>query len=363
VQSQIRSGGVSMRNRYFATLSPSRWLAAFGLFLTVSACAHRGLAPRRKEVCLVLSAGGADGVAHIGAIQAVQKAVQQTGLKVSCVVGTSMGALMGGLYAHDPSADPADSYRALINAYETATRLEAAKRAVTGAAIGGALGGIVGGLIGGETDPDSGARMTPAEEAAVLGAGLGAGLGAAAGAGTTDKLQLKRLIGVLNRYFEEAQIQEIPLPYVTFHQARSGDGLRVIRSQSGNLAEAIGRSIANPFIFKSFDAARAGFVDPGSDRLLATPLDEACRLFPNAQHLVVNVTGEPALLSASADRQGCQYEEVMIDPSFPTKAADSTSRSSPSANQSPTAALAAEEPLYSTLIERGRQATAAALAR
>lgn len=46
-------------------------------------------------VGLVLSGGGAKGVAHIGVIQALEEA----GIPVDCIAGTSMGAVIGSLYA------------------------------------------------------------------------------------------------------------------------------------------------------------------------------------------------------------------------------------------------------------------------
>ena len=50
---------------------------------------------QRPKVGLVLSGGGAKGFAHIG----VLKVIQEAGLEVDYVAGTSMGAIMGGLYA------------------------------------------------------------------------------------------------------------------------------------------------------------------------------------------------------------------------------------------------------------------------
>jgi len=47
------------------------------------------------KVGLVLSGGGALGVAHIGIIQAIEEA----GLRIDYITGTSMGSLVGGLYA------------------------------------------------------------------------------------------------------------------------------------------------------------------------------------------------------------------------------------------------------------------------
>lgn len=48
-----------------------------------------------KKVSLVLSGGGARGLAHIGVIEELEKA----GYEIHSVVGTSMGALVGGMYA------------------------------------------------------------------------------------------------------------------------------------------------------------------------------------------------------------------------------------------------------------------------
>ncbi len=60
---------------------------------------------QRKKVGIVLSGGGAKGVAHIGVLQVLEKA----GIPVDVIVGTSMGAIVGGLYAIGYSADQLDS--------------------------------------------------------------------------------------------------------------------------------------------------------------------------------------------------------------------------------------------------------------
>ncbi len=53
--------------------------------------------PTRKKpkIDLVLSGGGAFGIAHVGAIQELEK----LGIRPDLIVGTSMGAVVGGLYA------------------------------------------------------------------------------------------------------------------------------------------------------------------------------------------------------------------------------------------------------------------------
>lgn len=48
-----------------------------------------------KKVGLALGGGGARGCAHVGAIRALQEA----GIPIDCVAGSSMGALVGGFYA------------------------------------------------------------------------------------------------------------------------------------------------------------------------------------------------------------------------------------------------------------------------
>ena len=59
----------------------------------------------RKKVGVVLSGGGAKGMAHIGAL----KIIEEAGIPVDYVVGTSMGAIIGGLYAIGYSPEEMDS--------------------------------------------------------------------------------------------------------------------------------------------------------------------------------------------------------------------------------------------------------------
>lgn len=66
-------------------------------------------AQNRKKVGVVLSGGGAKGVAHIGALKVIEKA----GIPIDYVVGTSMGALVGGLYSIGYTPQQLDS---IVNA-------------------------------------------------------------------------------------------------------------------------------------------------------------------------------------------------------------------------------------------------------
>ena len=73
--------------------------------LLMVAVAVSGTAEQRKKVAVVLSGGGAKGMAHIGALRVIERA----GLPIDIVTGTSMGSLVGGLYAIGYNADALDS--------------------------------------------------------------------------------------------------------------------------------------------------------------------------------------------------------------------------------------------------------------
>lgn len=62
-------------------------------------------AEKDLKVGLVLSGGGAKGLAHIGAL----KVIEEAGVEIDYIGGTSMGAIVGGLYAAGYSAAELDS--------------------------------------------------------------------------------------------------------------------------------------------------------------------------------------------------------------------------------------------------------------
>ena len=55
----------------------------------------------RAKVGLVLSGGGAKGAAHIG----VLKYIEEAGIPIDYIAGTSMGSIVGGMYALGYSSD------------------------------------------------------------------------------------------------------------------------------------------------------------------------------------------------------------------------------------------------------------------
>ncbi|MGV3695968.1 patatin-like phospholipase family protein [Flavobacterium sp.] len=79
-------------------------LVLIGLFF-LQAIVAQDSEKARPKVGLVLSGGGAKGFAHIG----VLKVLEQAGVKIDYITGTSMGAVVGGLYASGYSATQIDS--------------------------------------------------------------------------------------------------------------------------------------------------------------------------------------------------------------------------------------------------------------
>jgi NTE family protein len=294
--------------------------ALLGALVALSACAHGPptFDPSRRPTCLVLSVGGADGVAHLGAIAAVK----ERALPISCVVGSSMGALVGAVYASAPGADAGTRFESLVRGYATATESEARRNGLGLALLFGAAARLL-----------SDSEVVPA---------LAAGGGYLLGVKTTDRLDRDRLVKVMDRFFDGRRIEALPLPFAALYQRRAGSGVTLVTARAGNLAEAVGGSVANPFLFPGLDVGTAAALDPGADRAAATPVEEACRVFPGANLLVINVTGQPSFYSA---RMNCPLLEVAVEP----------------ANLPPDQVLAFGMS-YQRVVDRGHAATSQALA-
>ncbi|MDH0300393.1 MULTISPECIES: patatin-like phospholipase family protein [unclassified Pseudomonas] len=67
----------------------------FCLLLTLTSLSVLAAEASRPKIGLVLSGGAARGLAHIG----VLKALEEQGVRIDAIAGTSMGAVVGGLYA------------------------------------------------------------------------------------------------------------------------------------------------------------------------------------------------------------------------------------------------------------------------
>lgn len=85
-----------MQKQIFSTL-----VLSIGLLLPFSLHSQE----QRKKVGVVLSGGGAKGMAHIKALQVIEEA----GIPIDYIAGTSMGAIVGGLYAIGYTPEQLDS--------------------------------------------------------------------------------------------------------------------------------------------------------------------------------------------------------------------------------------------------------------
>ena len=87
-----------------------KWIAAATVVMmsasVCSAAVNDSVARKeRPKVGVVLSGGGAKGSAHIGAL----KVIEEMGIPVDFVTGTSMGSIIGGLYSLGYTPDEMDS--------------------------------------------------------------------------------------------------------------------------------------------------------------------------------------------------------------------------------------------------------------
>lgn len=165
----------------------------------------------QPTVALALGTGGARGLAHIGAIEAIEAA----GYRIIAVSGSSIGALIGGIYA----AGKLDVYRDWVCALQKMDVLKLVDWTLSGA-----------GLIKGERIIDA----------------------------------LRELIGDVN-------IEELPIPFTAV--ATDLDREREVWLTRGPLFDAIRASIAIPTIFRPHPVHGHRLVDGGlMNPLPLTPL-------------------------------------------------------------------------------------------
>lgn len=91
---------------YDEDMRKTTWILLLaGLIVATQISAQNESKLGRKKVAVVLSGGGAKGVAHIGAL----KVIEEAGIPIDIITGTSMGSIVGGLYSIGYRADALDS--------------------------------------------------------------------------------------------------------------------------------------------------------------------------------------------------------------------------------------------------------------
>ncbi|KAA0069619.1 patatin-like phospholipase family protein [Rhodanobacter sp. T12-5] len=187
---------------------------------------------RQPTVALALGAGGAKGLAHIGAIEEIEA----QGYRITAIAGTSMGALIGGVYA----MGRLDIYRDWVC---TLARLDVFKL------LDWTFSG--GGLIKGE-----------------------------------------RIIGTLRDLIGDIRIEELPLAFTAV--ATDLDREREVWLTRGSLFDAIRASIAIPTVFRPYHLDGRRLVDGAllnpvpvtplirdpADYLIAISMDGPAQMMP-----------------------------------------------------------------------------------
>jgi len=187
---------------------------------------------RQPTVALALGAGGAKGLAHIGAIEEIEA----QGYRITAIAGTSMGALIGGVYA----MGRLDIYRDWVC---TLARLDVFKL------LDWTFSG--GGLIKGE-----------------------------------------RIIGTLRELIGDVRIEELPLAFTAV--ATDLDREREVWLTRGSLFDAIRASIAIPTVFRPYHLDGRRLVDGAllnpvpvtplirdpADYLIAISMDGPAQMMP-----------------------------------------------------------------------------------
>ncbi len=234
---------------------------------------------RRPKIGLVLSGGGARGVAHIGAL----KALEQLHVPIDYIAGTSMGAVVGGLYASGMSPDAMEHWFA-----------EADWRYLLS-----------------DTPPRESRSFRDKERDRQLNQNLEIGISRA------GEVQLP--VGFISGQKLLVSLRELTLPVRHIHdfdrlpipfRAIATDlstGEKVVL-RNGNLADAMRASIAAPGVFTPFDIAGRSLVDGGLSSNL--PIDTVRAM---GADIVIAVDVRPELKSSEELQSAVAVTNQMLD--------------------------------------------------
>jgi len=193
---------------------------------------------KRPKICLVLSGGGARGVAHIG----VLKVLEELRVPVDCIVGTSMGSLVGGGFAYGKS--PAEMERLVREADWDNVLLDQPPR------------------------PNRSVRAKELDRASVGGAEFGI-------RGAQIQLPTGAIIGQQLEFFlqglagpnqEQASFDNLPIPFRAI--ATDIEDGSVVVLDHGSLPQCLRASMSVPGVFSPIEVDGRLLVDGGLTRNL-----------------------------------------------------------------------------------------------
>lgn len=209
---------------------------------------------------LALGGGGGRGLAHLG----VLRALEESGLRASAIVGTSIGALLGAMYALEPDVD---SVQARVEAFGKSTQFSQLKLPAYCGANNGHRGWLE--------------RLTAAAQQSLL---------IARAWSNTSVEDAERVINVARTLCGDKGFGDVQIPfYATAVHYPSGE-CRLF--SEGDLVRSVAASMALPGIFEPVEIGGERFVDGGVASEI--PAREA-RMVAGADRVVlaVNVSGRP----------------------------------------------------------------------
>jgi len=217
-----------------------------------------GAAAQSPTIGLVLSGGGAKGLAHIGVIAALEEA----GIPIDVVTGTSIGSIVGGLYAIGYSPSELEDV-AVGTDWNDLFFSELVRRP-------------------GPPTPD------PAESPHAFTLPVRGALPALPADIVSSQRTWRLLSRLTWRAHDGRAFDRLPLPFATVAtDLATGEPVAL---ESGSLAEAILASSAVPGLFEPVEIDGRALVDGGASRVL--PVQDAARLGANFI-LCSDVTEEP----------------------------------------------------------------------
>ncbi|MBW6478088.1 MAG: patatin-like phospholipase family protein [Bacteroidales bacterium] len=98
---QIKTTGKNKKSKIFQAIIRLVIIFILLFFVPETTAENSGNKTHQQKIAVVLSGGGAKGVAHVG----VLRALEENNVPIDYIAGTSMGAIVGGLYAAGYSPD------------------------------------------------------------------------------------------------------------------------------------------------------------------------------------------------------------------------------------------------------------------
>ncbi len=187
-------------------------------------------AQQRPKVGLALSGGGAKSMAQLGAL----RVIEQSGIKIDYISGTSMGAVIGAMYAMGYTVDEIEFYLSRVNWDE---------------------------LLSNDIPRDRLPYLNKNDEKYLLNIGIEDGKFLLPKAFNYGHYMLEVLSYLTMRYHDVNDFSKLPIPFLCM--ATNLENGESVVLESGNLTDALRASVAFPSIFSPYQIDSVLYVDGG----------------------------------------------------------------------------------------------------